>query len=485
MTYSGNVHYQAIDVWTFGNDCTVCDVIAAFRGTELDPSAERFDAIFARVRGSPCPGGFGLVWRIAEPDKEWGISMRFRHPLVLLLGGLLSASSVGCSAVTAVVSDTRPAARQGRGSADKYAAIGRVYENQGRYDQAEAMYRRALKQNPTNTEVRGSLQQLANRKAGRKFGNQIETEAVAATNAAQNAVVEKAVALNAKASAVPSRLKATGESELKTASLAVEMLSSEAGAQAGKLSPVSFEKSTAETTVALPASAEVAMVDTAELEVTLQEKNAAENTKAAQNSPVAPLVSAEQILAVVETPGEHAELLLNGLKHGDSLETQCLAATLLGDCDRSDVAIRDALQKANEAATDAYLRLAICDSRIQRAEQDAVTAKCLITLLSDAPTELQVQVCSSMHHFLASESESACVAALESALTSDSAELRASAAVALGDFSNLPDSAKVRLEKMVSSDAATAVREAAKASVDRYGKSDDSETVEILVMPRK
>ena len=486
MTYSGNVCHQAIDVWTFGNDRTVCDVIAAFRGIELDPSAERFDATCARVRGSPCPGGFGLVWRIAEPDKEWGISMRFRHPLVLLLGGLLSASSVGCSAVTAVVSDTRPAARQGRGSTDKYAAIARVYENQGRYDQAEAMYRRALKQNPNNTEVRSSLQQLASRKAGRKFGNEIKTEAVAASSAAQNAVVEKAVALNAKASALPSQLKTTSESELKTASLAVELLSNESGSQAGKLSPASFEESVAETKAAVSASAEVAATDNTELEVTLQESTATATATAtvSQTLSADPLVSAEQILAVVETPGEHAELLLNGLKHGDSLETQCLAATLLGDCDRSNVAIRTALQKANAAATDPYLRLAICDSRIQRAEQDTVTAKCLIGLLNDAPTELQVQACSSLHHFVASESESACVAALESALISDSAELRASAAVALGDFPNLPDSAKVQLEKMANSDSAAPVREAAKASVDRY-RPDDSDTAEILVMPRK
>ncbi len=410
--------------------------------------------------------------------------MRFRHPLVLLLGGLLSASSVGCSAVTAVVSDTRPAARQGRGSADKYAAIARVYENQGRYDQAEAMYRRSLKQNPHNTEVRSSLQQLANRKAGRRFGNEIKTEAVAAANALQVEAKEAAVALNAKTPAVSSLLHASVESELMTASLAEDTLSSESNTSSGKLSPASFEESSAETKVTAPASS-VAVIGNTELEATPQESNVLKASTLSVNSPAAPLMSAEQILAVVETPGEHAELLLNGLRHGDSLETQCLAATLLGDCDRANVDIRDALQKANKAATDAYLRLAICDSRIQRAEQDAVTAKCLVSLLSDAPTELKVQVCSSMHHFAASESESDCVAALESALTSDSAELRAGAAVALGDFPNVPESAKAQLKKMTVSDTVPAVREAAESSVDRYEESDDSKTAEILVMPRK
>ncbi len=422
--------------------------------------------------------------------------MRFRHPLLLLLGGLISASSVGCSAVTAVVSDTRPAARQGRGSADKFAAIARVYENQGRYDQAEAMYRKALKQNPNNTEVRSSLQQLANRKTGRKFGNEIRTEAIAKAEVAQKAVVETAVALNAKAPSGPASLSVPAnlnaavkpdaiKSELKTASLSVDNLATELSAEAGKLSPASFEETAAEvkataSTVVKAVEVEVAAVTTAsEAASTVQTKVTAAKPSSEQ------LISAEQILAIVEMPAEHADLLLSGLKHGDSLETQCLAATLLGDCDRSRSEIRDALRTANEAATDPYLRLAICDSRIQRAEHDEITAKSLISILKTASPELQAQVCASMHHFVGSQSESACAAALESALTSESPNLRAGAAVALGDFPNLSESAKNQLKKMAASDSEEAVREAASASADRYAASDDSETAEILVMPRK
>ena len=451
-------------------------------------------------------GGFGLVWRIAKLDKEWGISMRFRHPLLLLLGGLISASSVGCSAVTAVVSDTRPAARQGRGSADKYAAIARVYENQGRYDQAEAMYRKALKQNPNNTEVRSSLQQLANRKTGRKFGNEIRTEAIAKAEAAQKSVVETAVPLNAKAPNIPASLSAqanlsapatpnasvtpeTIKSELKTASLSVDNLTTELSSEAGKLSPASFEETVAEVKAEVKATATNAVkaveVEVATLTTTTEAASTVQTKVTAAKPSSEQLISAEQILAVVEMPAEHADLLLRGLKHGDSLETQCLAATLLGDCDRSRSEIRDALRIANEAATDAYLRLAICDSRIQRAEHDEITAKCLINVLKTGSPDLQVQVCASMHHFVGSQSESACAAALESALTSDSPDVRAGAAVALGDFPSLSESAKNQLKKMAASDPAEAVREAASASADRYSVPDDSKTDEILVMPRK
>ena len=409
--------------------------------------------------------------------------MRFRHPLVLLLGGLLSASGVGCSAVTAVVSDTRPAARQGRGSADKYAAIARVYENQGRYDQAEAMYRKALKQNPNNTEVRNSLQQIASRKAGRSFGNSLKTEAVAKTETAKNAVLETAVALNAKAPETSAELKSTAESELKTASLKIAEITCDLPSLP-RLSPASFEEAATDATASASPSPKAALVNMLTIEVNLEEGTVVTNFVRPENVPAHPLVSAEQILAVAEIPAEHAELLLNGLKHGDSLETQCLAATLLGDCDRSDVAIREALKNANEAATDGYLRLAICDSRIQRGEHDEVTSECMIGLLDDSLPELQIQVCSSMHHFVGTSTESECASALESALQSDSPELRASAAVALGDFPNLPESTKAQLKKLATSESAAPVREAAETAVGRFENPGDSDTAEILVMPR-
>lgn len=432
-----------------------------------------------RVRGD-----FELVWRIAKPGKEWGISMRFRHPLVLLLGGLLSASSVGCSAVTAVVSDTRPAARSGRASADKYAAVARVYEKQGRYDQAEAMYRKALKQNPNSAEVRNSLQQIASRKAGRSFGSTLKTEAVAKTETEKNSVVETAVPLNAKAPQLPAELKAATGSELKTASLQVTEATSNLPSLPG-LSPASFEEAATDSSATNSSSTPAETAEAPTLEVNLNEGTIVTNFVHPANNTAHPLVSAEQILAVVETPAEHAELLLNGLKHGDSLETQCLAATLLGDCDRSNKAIGEALKKANEAATDGYLRLAICDSRIQRGEHDEVTANCMTDLLENALPELQIQVCSSIHHFVGTSSEAKCASALESALTSESPELRASAAVALGDFPNLPESTKAQLKKMASSDSVIPVREAAETAVNRFENLGGLETAEISVMPRK
>ncbi|MFN9717295.1 MAG: hypothetical protein ACK58L_01290, partial [Planctomycetota bacterium] len=63
--------------------------------------------------------------------------MKIRQPLVLLLGGLLSSSSVGCATINAIVSEHRASAGEKNVSAERMMAIGRVFENQGRLDQAE------------------------------------------------------------------------------------------------------------------------------------------------------------------------------------------------------------------------------------------------------------------------------------------------------------------------------------------------------------
>jgi len=112
-----------------------------------------------------------------------GMHMKISQPFVLLLGGLLSASSLGCSVIGAAVSDYRPASREGRGSTERMVAIGRVFESQGKYDQAEAMYRRALKQKPADPAIQEQLQQLADRRTGRKFDSASTSNAVVRSNA--------------------------------------------------------------------------------------------------------------------------------------------------------------------------------------------------------------------------------------------------------------------------------------------------------------
>jgi len=428
--------------------------------------------------------------------------MKFRQPLVLLLGSVLTASGFGCSATTALVGDSRPAARQGRDTSERMVAIAQVFEHQGRDEQAEVMYRKALKADPNNAAVREQLQQLAERKKSRKFEAGSANTPIArntpnsranAASASSSGAVQKSSGSSDVARAKPIRAvqlaaASVADSESSSAEKAVATPGSQAELkQTAAVSPmraakrsvaqelpnVSSERQTvdASSITFVSASNETANA----IEVAKVSGESLTRVAAAPASVVEPVTSAqrtsrvtsEEVLAVADFPAENAGLLLNGLRYGDSLETQCLAATLLGDCSPDDEVIQKILEKANQAAVDPQLRLAICNSRIQRMEHDVITADCLIQLITTAPAELRVQACSEMRHFAGSQSEDNCVYVLIDALESESPELRAGAAVTLGDFSSLPDSALQRLQGLSRSDSDASVREAATSAIAR------------------
>lgn len=371
-------------------------------------------------------GGSGI--RTARRMTIWGNFMKIRQPLVLLLGGLLSSSSVGCATINAIVSEHRAGSGDKNVSAERMVAIGRVFENQGRLDQAEVMYRRALKKNPTDTAIRDQLQQLADKKNGRTFGAGSVESAIAMADKATGRVsvptrrtqpipsveLPKVASIRAKADAIES-----GIGSIQTAAVA-------------SLPNASFVRQT---------SAE---------------------TGAAESS----LVTAGEILDVVDSPNANRELLVRGLANGDSVETRCLAATLLGDCDPSDQSIRDCLISAASSETDPQLRLSIADSQIQREEATEATATCLIELLEES-SEVRVQACSDLRYFAGTPAESKCITALTSLLDSPDDSLRTIGAVTLGDFASLDSSTTEKLKELSSTDKSESVRDAATSAVSR------------------
>jgi tetratricopeptide (TPR) repeat protein len=402
--------------------------------------------------------------------------MKFRHPLVLLLGGLLSASGIGCSAITAVVGDSRPAARQGRDSAGQMAAIARVFENQGRYGQAEVMYRKALKQNPNDPTIRTQLQQLAERRKGKNFAADPVKEAIAQADSAASARTHSpaaSVAPQSKALASVGTGTNTGMAQTSSNSSTTKptpnapaaIVSSVLTQPSSELAEeIEAGATSAVTTAAATVNSTINHVKAVSAEMVSPAPELRSNT-----------VTAEEILAVVDTSAEHSDLLLRGLRYGDSLEAQCLAATLMGDCDTDNAEIRKALETASHSAKDTYLRLAITDSRIQRNEHDAKTAACLISLMEDGPMDVRIQACSSLRHFAGSDSQTDCVQALAALLDTDSPDLRAAAAVTLGDFEQLSPEVVARLISIARSDASSDAREAAGAATARYeGRSPET-----------
>ncbi|MEO1983263.1 MAG: hypothetical protein ABGZ24_22350, partial [Fuerstiella sp.] len=91
-----------------------------------------------------------------------------RSVQVFLLGSGLSVFGVGCAAVDAVVNSPAGNAAT-NASPQRMAAIGRMFENQGRLAQAQMMYRKALRAEPGNLVARERLEHIAALKSERVF----------------------------------------------------------------------------------------------------------------------------------------------------------------------------------------------------------------------------------------------------------------------------------------------------------------------------
>lgn len=364
--------------------------------------------------------------------------MKIGQPLVLLLGGLLSASSVGCSAVSSLVRDDRPAAgnSQASGSAERLVSIGRVFENQGRYDQAEVMYRRALKKKPNDPIIRQQIAALVDRRNGRGAADPMQSAIAAADSLngrrTSSALSQKKTDAELAAEVIAEATTSTADKSILQTSdtvadkAAAVTLAAESKTQAGanraqdaaKTAEARILKQSSEfESSVLAARAAVADASAAvgqstaavdSLDDGLSEFEAADFESAISNSadqpslpesPAASVVTRDQILAVIDAPGENHALLLSGLTNGDSEETRCLAATLLGECDKANTDVRDALAKTSSEASEERLILSAIDSQIQRAEADQSSAGRLIQLLKSESPDVQAQAASSLRCF--------------------------------------------------------------------------------------
>lgn len=428
--------------------------------------------------------------------------MKTYQPLVLLFAGLISISGIGCAGVNAVITKIRPPARQNRGTAERMVAIARIYENRGNYEQAEVMYRKALRENPGDAAIQSSLRQLADRRSGVKSGPDQDESKVAKTDASPSQ--ERELASHTDPAQHKPPVLAAKQSPSTASSLtttAETIVTSESMVTARKLDPGEQIVTSDPVRTILRRPAELsdhATADEVEIRVgdasplepgtlpTQTYQNQVRHASAVvENLPSKSFtgVTSEEILAVIDAPADHADLLLNGLEHGDSVETQCLAATLLGDCDFDDESVREALVSATHSAKDYHLRLAICDSRIQRHEEDDMIADCLIELIESAPTGLRLQACSILHYFAGTASAEACVTTLEKTLDDNLPELRASAAITLGDFTDLSRGTVARLDAIGRNDEAAEVREAALLAFSRCNYAVEDASDEILVIP--
>ena len=416
---------------------------------------------------------------------------RLSHALLLGMG--FSVLGVGCAAVDALVSS--PAGRSAdRGSTQRMAAIGRVFENQGRYAKAEAMYRSALKADPSNSVARSRLEYVAGMKAQRKFDatNRDTLDAFAMADALTTRPGSKATSKAPKVSAKPD-LKSVLKDTTVVASLTPAprkagqtvgtIVTSEAISVNGEAEAI--EQPLAEPKVEIVTAStdigDVGIVDTGwELAGMLDDRPLSESwsevasTFAEEVSGIATVnfegeesgmisaavmqpdwksasgrISLEDVLAWSEDVDTNRVDLLLGLSQGEDDGVKALAAAVLTETDHGDAEVNAALDRASRGGSD-FLKVTALDALVQRNALNRDTVSGLLSLLRSQDGEIRTQSATSLRHLVSTDWSNDCVDGLVELLADSEPGVVAIAATTLGDFG--PEATAFRDDLMVVSE---------------------------------
>jgi hypothetical protein len=301
-----------------------------------------------------------------------------------------------------------------------------------------------LKQKPGDPEIRQQLQELASLKNTRKFGGTPTEAAVAVADSVSGG-----------------HRPSSGRARVQTATVA----NPPAGGSllTGSSLPPADDIRLASNTVPAEAPMEVTAVTPA-----------ASNASLPALPPAASVVTTDEVLNAAASPNEHVNLLLRGIRQGESIEVRCLSATLLSDCDPANTDIALALAETAANASDEFLILASESARCLRGEADVESADRLITLLESSDVDVQVQAATELRAFRGTSSCSDCVQALTELLHSDEDRVRCVAAVTLGDFTPAAPETIELLQKLATDDYSSEVRDAAATAAGRVLASHDS-----------
>jgi hypothetical protein len=201
------------------------------------------------------------------------------------------------------------------------AAIARVFENQGRYGQAEVMYRKALKQNPNDPTIRTQLQQLAERRKGKNFAADPVKEAIAQADSAASARTHSSAAAVAPQPKALAKVGISSGTNIGTTTGVAQALPGFKTTKPTPNAPAAIVSSVL-TQPSSELAEEIEAGATSAVTTAAATVNSTINhVKAVSAEMVSPApelrantVTAEEILAVVDTSAEHSDLLLRGLR---------------------------------------------------------------------------------------------------------------------------------------------------------------------------
>lgn len=405
---------------------------------------------------------------------------------VFLLSTGICVLGVGCSAVNALVGSS-PAGSGATGtSPERYAAIARVFENQGRYAQAQAMYRQALKAEPGNKVVRDRLEMLAARGKSKTTLEQKTEQAIAMADEIDAAKAKE------KASKPKPQLDPRKSDEANAAadSAVVKIEASDAEPLIQPASATArVELTVAETDEATTADVQEdsSHGDPAEGLVTVVLQDLIDEVRptrlnfapATQNDPgsvqavsysaeaadAAQVVTLADAVLLMDAPQNNRDELLRTIAHGEDAGVKALAAVALSSF-IDDAEVEAALQTAATQES-AVLRLSALESLLEQQSFSAEQFDSLLELLAADQAETRLQAAVVVRRLAASDWETAGADAAAAMLNDPDPAVVAVAAATLGDFQTAGPTYRNQLTDLVQTAIDEEVAHAAQSSLNR------------------
>ena len=332
------------------------------------------------------------------------------------------SGSVGC-AVNSSVTRHRGADRSNTAVPERLISIARTFESQGRLEQADLTYRRALRRFPSNDHAQNGIARVASLNQTRSFRapdadvtHQADAPLVAAASlpAEQLRAAAPEPTLRAVTSAQsPGR----AQLELPTA----ESLAVDASAELrNSLNPQSVTMQS-ELPGEPPGVAYLSVIDSG-------------NTLISATDSAVELPEASSAMAAwLDSPSRHVEALLSTLEPGNDPARRALAAAVLADAPAGDTRVDSALEKYC-TDSDAMVAAAAGDSLLVRGIINDTSVRTLLAMAEHSNSGVRNQVTSSMRMLVGTSRESDAVRFLTDRLDDSDPAVRSMAALTLGDF---------------------------------------------------
>ncbi|GAB5443244.1 MAG: hypothetical protein Fues2KO_35930 [Fuerstiella sp.] len=405
---------------------------------------------------------------------------------VFLLSAGICVLGVGCSAVNALVGKSTAGSGATGKSPERYAAIARVFENQGRYAQAQAMYRQALKSEPGNKVVRDRLEMLAARGKSKTTVEQKTEQAIALADRIDSAKAKEQPGKTEPHTDDPKSDKANGAADsviVKIEDNTAEPLIQPASATArielavantdeaaiASIDEVSNQGDPAEGLVTVVLQDLIDEVRPTRLNFAPAAQQATDSVQAVSYSaePADPpqVVTLADAVLLMDAPQDNRDELLRTIAHGEDAGVKALAAVALSSF-TDDAEVEAALQTAATQES-AVLRLSALESLLEQQSFSAEQFDSLLELLAADEAETRLQAAVVIRRLAASDWETAGADAAAALLNDPDPAVVAVAAATLGDFPSAGPTYRNQLADLVQTAIDEEVANAAQSSLNR------------------